>query len=75
MLKSFQLSGIKETNNCTAALIQKLHASGGILHSSPVLIAGTVKTGIFVHGLYTYQGLYFCVPFSADPPRVFPAYM
>ena len=58
ILKSFQLSGIKETHNCTAFAkygdlkVLKLHASGGIFHSSPVLIADPVKIGIIVHGLY-----------------------
>ena len=34
--------------------------SGEIFHSSPVLTAGR-KISVFVHGLYTYQGSYFCV--------------
>ena len=57
-------SRIKETHKCTSFAkwgVESLKApSCGI--SNPVLTASRVKTSIIVHGLYTYQGLYFCVP-------------
>ena len=57
-------SRIKETHKCTSFAkwgVESLKAPlCGI--SNPVLTASRVKTSIIVHGLYTYQGLYFCVP-------------
>ena len=60
------LSWIKETHKYTICAkwgVESFEApSGKIFHSSPVLTAGRVKKySIFVHGLYTYQGSYFCV--------------